>query len=156
MTMEMNKRVVIAAISLVYLTVCTLTFVHHIKIINAFTVCPFQTKEVATKTLNRHYVHIIQRKRELCDVSRIGSTSEDNEGLSTVIDDRRRFIAEASNMLLASSAAWMIVMTKPMSAHAVGELPDRINVDDYLKTGMVMNPMGVSGQAGKSKPVTGM
>ena len=27
-------------------------------------------------------------------------------------------------------------------------LPDRFNVEDYLKTGMVMNPMGVSGQAG--------
>jgi hypothetical protein len=25
---------------------------------------------------------------------------------------------------------------------------DRFNVEDYLKTGMVMNPMGVSGQAG--------
>jgi hypothetical protein len=27
---------------------------------------------------------------------------------------------------------------------------DRFNVEDYLKTGMVMNPMGVSGQAGTS------
>jgi hypothetical protein len=41
-------------------------------------------------------------------------------------------------------------------ANAAGELPDQFNVDDYLKTGMVMNPMGVSGQAGKSKPETGM
>lgn len=38
----------------------------------------------------------------------------------------------------------------PITAHAkADDLPDRFNVDDYLKTGMVMNPMGVSGQAGK-------
>lgn len=34
--------------------------------------------------------------------------------------------------------------------------PDRFDVDDYLKSGFVSNPMGVSGQAGKSKPNTGV
>ena len=31
-----------------------------------------------------------------------------------------------------------------------------VNVDQFLKTGMVAQPMGVSGQAGKSKPETGV
>ncbi len=36
------------------------------------------------------------------------------------------------------------------------EIPDRLNVEDYLRNGFVSNPMGVSGQAGKSKPETGV
>jgi hypothetical protein len=41
-------------------------------------------------------------------------------------------------------------LSYPNAADAkADDLPDRFNVDDYLKTGMVMNPMGVSGQAGK-------
>lgn len=31
-----------------------------------------------------------------------------------------------------------------------------IDVDDFLQTGVVANPMGVSGQAGKPRPVTGV
>jgi hypothetical protein len=34
--------------------------------------------------------------------------------------------------------------------------PDSFDVDNYLRTGMVASPMGVSGQAGKSRPETGM
>lgn len=38
----------------------------------------------------------------------------------------------------------------PLVAHAEEEssIPDRFDVDNFLKTGMVQNPMGVSGQAG--------
>lgn len=35
-------------------------------------------------------------------------------------------------------------------------LVDSFDVDNYLKTGFVNNPMGVSGQAGKSRPETGV
>lgn len=35
-------------------------------------------------------------------------------------------------------------------------IPDALDVDSYLRSGMVSNPMGVSGQAGKSKPETGV
>lgn len=34
--------------------------------------------------------------------------------------------------------------------------PGGFNVDDYLRTGLVAQPMGVSGQAGKSRPETGV
>jgi hypothetical protein len=34
--------------------------------------------------------------------------------------------------------------------------PGETDVDEFLRTGMVPNPMGVSGQAGKSRPVTGV
>lgn len=33
---------------------------------------------------------------------------------------------------------------------------DTLDVESYLRTGMVANPMGVSGQAGKSRPETGV
>lgn len=36
------------------------------------------------------------------------------------------------------------------------EIPNRFDVDDFLRTGLVANPMGVSGQAGKSRPETGV
>lgn len=36
------------------------------------------------------------------------------------------------------------------------KIPDRMDVDNFLRTGMVANPMGVSGQAGKSRPETGV
>jgi hypothetical protein len=39
---------------------------------------------------------------------------------------------------------------------AAGETPDSFNVDAYLRSGVVSSPMGVSGQAGKSKPETGI
>lgn len=34
--------------------------------------------------------------------------------------------------------------------------PDSLDVESFLKSGQVMNPMGVSGQAGKSRPETGV
>jgi hypothetical protein len=36
------------------------------------------------------------------------------------------------------------------------KIPDTFDVDSYLRSGFVSNPMGVSGQAGKSRPETGM
>lgn len=34
--------------------------------------------------------------------------------------------------------------------------PDSLDVDNFLRSGVVANPMGVSGQAGKSRPETGV
>lgn len=47
---------------------------------------------------------------------------------------------------------------RPLDAFAGGadELSDSFDVDSFLKSGSVMNPMGVSGQAGKSRPETGV
>lgn len=53
-----------------------------------------------------------------------------------------------------TSAATSAMM--PLRVGAEAELPDRFNVEDFLKTGTVPNPMGVSGQAGKSRPETGV
>lgn len=57
--------------------------------------------------------------------------------------DRREFLSKA-----AVAAAGIVSV--PLSASA------DIDTEDFLKTGMVAMPMGVSGQAGKAKPVTGV
>ena len=36
------------------------------------------------------------------------------------------------------------------------DTPDAMDVDSFLRTGMVPMPMGVSGQAGKARPETGV
>ena len=51
-------------------------------------------------------------------------------------------------------AAACSFLNQPASAAGEGEAT--FNVDDYLRTGLVAQPMGVSGQAGKSKPETGV
>lgn len=61
--------------------------------------------------------------------------------------DRRTFISTAAIALGGAAAAAVAV---PRSACA------ELDTADYLKTGMVSMPMGVSGQAGKAKPVTGV
>jgi len=47
-----------------------------------------------------------------------------------------------------TAAAWMIAANQP--ANAVDD------IDAFLRTGGVSMPMGVSGQAGKAKPETGV
>jgi hypothetical protein len=51
-----------------------------------------------------------------------------------------------------TAATTCVTTSQPVLA----ETPDRLDVDDFLKRGQVNNPMGVSGQAGKSKPETGV
>lgn len=41
-------------------------------------------------------------------------------------------------------------------AFAESSTPDSLDVDNFIRTGVVANPMGVSGQAGKSRPETGI
>ena len=43
-----------------------------------------------------------------------------------------------------------------LPAFAADEGAQGLNIDDFMKTGMVSQPMGVSGQAGKSRPETGV
>lgn len=62
--------------------------------------------------------------------------------------DRRTFITTAAFAL--GSAAAAAVVAVPRSAYA------ELDTEDFLKTGMVSMPMGVSGQAGKAKPITGV
>lgn len=63
-------------------------------------------------------------------------------------NDRRNFITQSAATILAS-----IAIGNPKAAFAAD---DGFSVDDFLKTGQVAMPMGVSGQAGKSKPETGI
>jgi hypothetical protein len=42
------------------------------------------------------------------------------------------------------------------SGAVAADTPEGVDVQNYIRTGMVSMPMGVSGQAGKSKPVTGV
>jgi hypothetical protein len=64
---------------------------------------------------------------------------------------RRHLFGRMMKSALANGAAACVLIgtTSKVANAVVGEnVPDQFNVDDYLKTGMVMNPMGVSGQAG--------
>ena len=154
--MEVTKRATVPTTARrIHLSLFSLVIVHQFHTIFAFPLNSVPTRYKIPKTLNRHKEHSNQLGRKLRDVSRILSTANNEEELS-VVNNRRHFLSKASTTLLSNSAAWMLTTSLPMAANAAGELPDRFNVDDYLKTGMVMNPMGVSGQSGKSKPVTGM
>lgn len=47
----------------------------------------------------------------------------------------------------------------PQKAFALADeskIPDTLDIDNFLRSGQVSNPMGVSGQAGKSRPETGV
>ena len=74
------------------------------------------------------------------------------EGLSTnpsTTSSRRQAIGS----ILGGGAAVASAVLLPSGAATAMESTD---VDDFLRTGGVAMPMGVSGQAGKSKPVTGV
>lgn len=151
----MTKSMIIFASRLIAIALSSLMFIHQLKRIDAFQLYPIQGNHYSSKTKNIcckvHPSNQMRRKH----LDMISATDQDDEPVS-VIDNRRRFLANSASILLSSSASWMMTMAQPVIANAAGELPDQFNVDDYLKSGMVMNPMGVSGQAGKSKPVTGM
>jgi hypothetical protein len=51
------------------------------------------------------------------------------------------------------SGATALIAGSPLTAWADA---DEMDIDSFLRTGGVSMPMGVSGQAGKSKPVTGI
>jgi hypothetical protein len=55
----------------------------------------------------------------------------------------------------AGIAAIGIVATNTPNANAI-DTSNAIDVESFSRTGMVAQPMGVSGQAGKSKPETGV
>ena len=61
--------------------------------------------------------------------------------------NRREFISNAAVIIGGGCS----LSSVPLSAFAAD-----IDTEDFLKTGMVSMPMGVSGQAGKAKPRTGV
>lgn len=69
------------------------------------------------------------------------SNSADATGRAT----RRAALGWMAGGVVTATTGWGAVVARAADKDL---LPGRFNVDDYLKTGMVMNPMGVSGQAG--------
>jgi len=66
---------------------------------------------------------------------------------TVLFSNRRDFISNAA--IAVGSASGMLIST-PQSALA------DVDTDSFIRSGMVSMPMGVSGQAGKAKPVTGI
>jgi len=62
--------------------------------------------------------------------------------------DRRGFVTSGA------AAAAVAFFSEP--AVADNERPEGVDVNNFLKSGQVPQPMGVSGQAGKSRPQTGI
>lgn len=91
--------------------------------------------------------------------------SDDNENEinnkinNNVVSSRKNFI---QNLLVSSStlvsATTMMGIQNPQPAFAEGDggRPESLDIDNFLRTGQEAFPMGVSSQAGKSKPVTGV
>lgn len=67
---------------------------------------------------------------------------------TALCDSRREFISSAVAVAIGSASG---VISEPSRATAYD-----VDTEDFLKTGTVAMPMGVSGQAGKAKPVTGI
>jgi len=82
----------------------------------------------------------LKRQRARC--SQLSASSEKNS--------RRDFVTSAAMVFTASSILSPSVV--PSAFAADGDF----NVDNFLKSGQVAMPMGVSGQAGKSRPETGI
>lgn len=78
----------------------------------------------------------------------LSESGSNDQSSSPSYNDRRKFITQ--------SAATILVSITAGNTKAAFAADDGFSVDDYLKTGQVAMPMGVSGQAGKSKPETGI
>lgn len=63
-------------------------------------------------------------------------------------------LSRRETLSLMGGATTAVITSNP--SNAVADMPDSFDVDNFLKTGMVQMPMGVSGQAGKSRPETGV
>ena len=76
------------------------------------------------------------------------SLAQTTDALSTQQFNRRAVVG----WIASSAAAATVVVSLPQASNAV----EGFNVDDFLKSGQVAMPMGVAGQAGKSRPETGV
>lgn len=77
---------------------------------------------------------------------------------------RRSWLVHTGSATAVTVGGWIAstsaATTWIQPAMALGEVPDprvdALDVSNYLRTGFVSQPMGVSGQAGKSRPETGI
>jgi len=75
------------------------------------------------------------------------TTPSRSADVTVLFSSRRDFISKAAVAVASGST---IVASSPPPAWA------DVDTEDFIKTGMVSMPMGVSGQAGKAKPITGV
>jgi hypothetical protein len=73
-------------------------------------------------------------------------------GVSTAAATATAAGGGSRGIALASTDATSPAAAGPATAAQLGGF----DIDDYLRTGLVAQPMGVSGQAGKSRPETGV
>mmetsp|Transcript_17972 Transcript_17972/g.20779 ORF Transcript_17972/g.20779 Transcript_17972/m.20779 type:complete len:314 (+) Transcript_17972:90-1031(+) len=90
---------------------------------------------------------IIVQRKNAASVSLKTSNNDDSSS------SRRNFINAIGS---ASAAIFTLGNYDAMSVANAETGGGDFNVDDFLKSGQVAMPMGVSGQAGKSKPETGI
>jgi hypothetical protein len=64
--------------------------------------------------------------------------------------------ARKTTLSRRTALGWFASAGMVVPAFAADEGAQGMNIDDFMKTGMVSQPMGVSGQAGKSRPETGV
>lgn len=112
--------------------------------VQAFTPSLMNQRCPSTKKKGKQLVYMLQNNNNNHDVNDIveESTTPSNE-----LPRRDALISSLSTVV-------GILSTTTTKAWAEGD--DGFNVDNFLKTGQVAMPMGVSGQAGKSKPQTGI
>lgn len=81
-----------------------------------------------------------------------GCVHQNALGFGQMAPTRRNVLNE-----IISVASIAFVATKSSASYAEEDkIPETFDIDSYLRTGYVSNPMGVSGQAGKSRPETGV
>ena len=112
--------------------------------VQAFT--PFLMNQRCPSTIKKgkQLVYMLRNNNNNHDVNDI---VEESKSPSNAIPRRDALISSLSTVV-------GILSTTTTKAWAEGD--DGFNVDNFLKTGQVAMPMGVSGQAGKSKPQTGI
>ena len=86
----------------------------------------------------------------------LNGASELQARMSQSYDEEKTPYSRRNAITSSFSVIVGILATGTTSTNAWAESDGGFNVDDFLKSGSVSMPMGVSGQAGKSKPETGI
>lgn len=96
------------------------------------------------------YTRTIQKNLEL-----FGAKEESSRTKKKTISPyflRRQVI----QTIVGGTSAGILVGSKKVFASGADTVVDSLDVQDFLRRGVSVNPMGVSGQAGKSRPETGV
>lgn len=64
--------------------------------------------------------------------------------------------AAVATVTATTTTSTIITTSTPLPAWAVADKPDRFEEEEFLRRGVATQPMGISGQAGKPRPETGV